>query len=1041
MDIQMKNRALSALKTLTSVDQVMPLVMANAKNDVVDSSINSFATLYKAKITKTFALETEVRELLKDTLSVFDEKEIDLYFQQGREVVKSITELKTGSINLPQYSLAVFSSGVKLDKVGAKSNLKVKLDASTEIKIAKSRFISEFISYSLFELDTYNSIMNRVFIIDKSEEVKEVFISDFFLKTALIQEAGISLDTLLANPSYILVLELRYNKLRVVKHPMLSESTVTLIQETFGKLPTFTEPSKANVGYVGFNVDLKGMAVESNDRLFSFLDPKKFAARQEKLNGDNSIARVWEDVFVITESGDKSLPYFNTGCFYASDRLLRSIGCCRLTSDINNLLIKGVTHYAPLIAKDAGMDLSIVASSSAKGGVVGITASLGQAFNFASEVNVLPQFDVCEITLNNGDTVKGVKVRVELKITNAFTVENFWRNTEVDSVSSLEEAHAASIASKTEKVVGYNKDEVKALSAQMMERAVSTNTSIIDVLCDAERNLEISLKPAVTTVTPGEFENISVTYGREVSRLYMDSLLANRFNEKMSAKTISASQWLTADVSGNKLSVNTIMEVVNELAMYHGVTIDIKPVSTYNIAFIKHVVESLGLQENGWIQIPELNVWLPTGETLFADLYSEANEFSLTIQVTAVMKYLLSSVMYLLTVQKAGSLNDILIQATGINLHAFIQDALLNKKTAKLKTHGKYMTLLPGFWLENKSDVCILSRDLYRPDLSHLEWVKVNMAKHPVLFLEAVAGFRCFNTIPGVELDNDLLSVFMNVVFVHPDYLLELQNDTDGDLARVTFDQYWLPTYTGKVLESCASEFHKNYMEGENDLGININKLPSIKSFSHDELYKAIAQASEAKENVAMFTDNLHKLQAGIRTSPITKQVMAVHGKEKGGQLLKDAVIMTATLIQTDAMNAIKHSGGVTAGSSLTSTMLRAADDVDMAKEAVVKYLAQHKFTYAINGEAEMFADIVVDLFASIHVIDMNMHKPHLTNQIERLTFKNQPNEVILVDNGEGKLVPTARRLDLFGMYKNTFNVTGDNSMFVELVQKFFGRK
>ena len=279
---------------------------------------------------------------------------------------------------------------------------------------------------------------------------------------------------------------------------------------------------------------------------------------------------------------------------------------------------------------------------------------------------------------------------------------------------------------------------------------------------------------------------------------------------------------------------------------------------------------------------------MPTGETLFADLYSEANEFSLTIQVTAVMKYLLSSVMYLLTVQKAGSLNDVLIQATGVNLHSFIQDALLNKKTAKLKTHGKYMTLLPGFWLENKSDVCILSRDLYRPDLSHLEWVKVNMAKHPVLFLEAVAGFRCFNTIPGVELDDDLLSIFMNVVFVHPDYLTELQNDTDGDLARVTFDQYWLPTYTGKVLESCASEFHKNYMEGENDLGINISKLPSIKSFSHDELYKAIAQASEAKENVAMFTDNLHKLQAGIRTSPITKQVINIHGKEKGGQLLKD---------------------------------------------------------------------------------------------------------------------------------------------------------
>ena len=1042
MDIQMKQRALSALKTLANVEQVMPLVVANATSEYPDTSINSFATLFKNKVKQTFSLETEVRALVADTQSVFEREEIDTYFQQGREAVKRIEELKIGSVTLPQYSLYPNSSGVVIENVGSKTNLTVKVNGQgDEIKINMNRFISEFISFSLFELDTYNSIMNRVFVVDKSEGAREVFISDFFLKVALIQEAGISLDTLLDNPSYILILELKYNKLRVVKQPLLDASTEALLKDVFGQRSTFTEPAKANVGYVGYNVDLKGMAVESNDRLYSFLDPKKFAARQEKLNGDNSIARVWEDVFVIIESGDKSLPYFNTGCFYASDRLLRSIGCCRLTSDINNLLIKGVTHYAPLIAKVDGMDLSIVASSSAKGGVAGIAAALGQAFDFASEVQVLPQFDVCEITLNNGDTVKGVKVRVELKITNAFTVENFWRSTEVNSVASLEEAHAADVASKVEKVVGYNKEEVKALSASMMERAVTSRTSIIDVLCDAERDLEISLKPAVTTVTPGEFENIAVTYGRDVARAYMDSLLTNRFNAEMSAKSVSASEWLTGTVNGKEISINLLMEVISEYCMFHGVSVNSKPNSTFNTAFVKDVVEALGLKENGWVYITELNVWLPTGETLVSDLYAESRQYDLTVQVTSVMKYLLSSVMYLINAKNKRGLNDVLIQSTGVNLKMFIQDALLNKKTAKLKAHGKYMTLLPGFWLENKNDVCILSRDLYRPDLSHLEWIKVNIAKHPVLFLEAVAGFRCFNEIPGVELDDDLLSIFMNVVFVHPDYLLELQNDTDGDLARVTFDQYWLPAYTGKVLESCASEFHKNYVEGENDLGININKLPSIKSFTHDELYKAIAQASEAKENVAMFTDNLHKLQAGIRTSPITKQVIAVHGKEKGGQLLKDAVIMAATLIQTDAMNAIKHSGGVTAGSALTSSVLRSAEDVDVAKEAVVKYLEQHKFTQVTNGEAVMFADIIVDLFASIHIIDMNKHKAHLTNQIERLVFKNQPNHVVLQVSEDGKEVPVARRLDLFGMFANTWNVTGSNSMFVELLQKFFGRK
>lgn len=1041
MEYQVKKRALSALKLLSNLEVVQPLVMANATSNTVDRSLNSFGTLLKAKISKALALETEVRELMKDTLTVVSNEEIDQYFLQGREVNKSITEMKLGSVHLPHYSLSVLSSGVKLEKVGAKTNLEVCVAEGTTIKIAKSRFISEFVSYSLFDMDTYHSIMNRVFVYKQDENFEEVYFTDFFLKVALIQESGISLDSLLENPSYVLVLELKYNRLRIVKQPLLDDSIVDAVSSIYGNISTFTEPSKANVGYVGFNVDLKGLVVERDGILRSFLDPKKFAARQEKLNGDNCLARVYEDVFVITKSAKKSLKYFNTGCFYASDRLLRSIGCCRLTSDINNLLIKGVTHYAPLIATDVGQQLSIVASSSAKGGVTGVAAAIGEAFNFADDVLVLPQFDICSIELNNGDVVEGVKVRVELKITNAFTIENFQRKLDGDLPASLEEAYASDIASKLESVVGYNKVEVKALSAMMMDRAVSSQSSIITVLANAEMDGEVSLKPAVTTVTPGEFENIAITYGRDVSSNFMDSLIANRFNEQMSAKTLSAAQWMEGSTEGKSLSLYTVMEAVSELANYHSVSIDTKPNSTYNVKFIKDVVESLNLTENGWVNIPELGINLPTGETLVADLFSELNEFSLTIQVTAIMKYLLSSIMYLLVARQTNGLNDILIQVTGAHLHLFIQDALVNKKTAKLKTHGRYMTLLPGFWLENKHDVCVLSRDLYRPDLSHLDCIKVNIAKHPVLFLEAVAGFRCFNEIPGWDIDDELRAIFMNVVFVHPDYLLELQNDTDGDLARVTFDQYWLPLYSGKVLDSCAAAFHVNYVRSENDLGINIDKVPAIKEFTHKQLYTAIAQSSTAKENVAMFTDNLHKLQAGIRTSPVTKQVISEHGKVVGAQLLKDAIIMAATLIQTDAMNAIKHSGGVTAGSALTSSSLRSSDEIELAKRAVVAYLEEHLFSYYLDGNSEMFASIVVDLFASIHILSMNTHKPYLTNQIERLSFKNQPNEVIMVENDEGKLVPNVRRLDLYGMYKNGWNVTGDKSMFGELLSKFFGRK
>ena len=93
------------------------------------------------------------------------------------------------------------------------------------------------------------------------------------------------------------------------------------------------------------DANLKGLAQLGTDGLLhTFLDAKKLAARQEKLNGDTAVARVKTRVFLVCESDVKSLPYFSTGCFYASHKLLHSVGSCRVTSDINNLLIKGVTH-------------------------------------------------------------------------------------------------------------------------------------------------------------------------------------------------------------------------------------------------------------------------------------------------------------------------------------------------------------------------------------------------------------------------------------------------------------------------------------------------------------------------------------------------------------------------------------------------------------------------------------------------------------------------------------------------------------------------
>lgn len=1041
MDLQTKQIALASLKTIVNAPVVLPLVAANAQAGD-DNGIRSFGVLFKSKLVAALGRETEVRGLVNDSRN-FEGLELEQALEDARYVSRSISDLKLGGIKLPLYNVVPCSTGIKVNKVGANTNLKIQLDSKTTLQSYPARFISEFISYDMFSLYNHESIMQRVVIVkwcETEKKVVEVQLNDFFLKLTLIQDSRISLDTLLANPNMVLVLGFKGNKLVETKHPLKSKDIRELIESVYG-ISTYTAPSKANVGYIEFNVDLKGLAVEQNGKLHSFLGAKKMVARQEKLNGDTCIAMIPARVFVITEMSEKCNKYFNTGSFYASHNLLMSIGCSRVTSDINNLLIKGATHYAPWIIGQAGTETSIVASSSSKGDVAGIAAALGQAFNFAEEMEVLTDVEVSELTLANGEVVRGVYADITLKVTNSYTIENFMKARSTCVASTLDEAYAADVADKVEDLLGYNKETSRALSIEMMQKAATERMSIIDVLCCQEKEGLVQLKPAVTTVTPGEFENIALSFGRDVARNFMDYLLQNPFNRNITDAVKAAAAWLQGNFAdAQEVSVYEMINIVSEVALLNDVVLDSKPASMGNTQFLRQVVQCLGLEAEGlsWVYIKELNVSLPCGKALYGNLFAEENDTVLRMQVPTCLKYLISTLSYLAEARNKGVINASLLESTGKNFKFFIQDSFLNKKTAKLKAHGKYMTLLPGFWLKEKHHVTLLSRDFYQPELSHLEYTKVNLAKHPVLFLQAVAGFHCFKEIPGVEVSNELRAIFMNTIFVHPDYLLELQNDTDGDLVRVTFDGYFLPLYTGEVMNSCAAAFHANYIAGENEMGINLDKAPKHVEFTHEELYQAIAQASEAKENVALFTDNLHKLQAGFRTSPVTKEIMVTYSRDVAAQLLKDIVIMTATLIQTDAMNAIKHSGGVTAGAALTSAGFTEEDSKEQALAAVIQYLDEHKFVTAVP--AAEFANLVVEMFASIHMIDANRDKAFLTNQVERLTFKNQPNEIYLSKDKDGNEVVKVRRLDLCGIYSQSWNVTGANSMFSELVTKFFGR-
>lgn len=1036
-------KALSALNFAANVSTFAPLMVAIAALPKAQRPIElaSVGTLLKAKATKVLKESQAIRDFTRE--QGLDLEKAVQYLGNTAQFEAMATAAKFGSLAFSQYACSANSAGLRINQVGAKTALTVSLNKDVCFKVDETRFISEFISYNCLTSDYYNMIMNRVVIVENVAEEgwKEVVVNDFLLKLVLIQDSDIVLDSLVMNPSYVLVLEFDHGVFTPVAHPMTVAEIKDIIYSIYGNYcSTYTAPSKALEGYVELGADLKGIAqVGTDNMLHSFLDAKKLGARQEKLNGDMCVARINTTVFLVSESDAKSLPYFSTGCFFASHILAMSVGACRVTSDINNLLIKGVTHYAPWIAGELGKTVSICASSSAKGGIVGLAANAGVGFEFET-METIPSFKEETITLVNGDIVKGVYAKVTLKITNAFTAELFTRYNEETAVSSLDEAQALSVSNKAERLLGFNKAETKALSVEIMQNCSKFRTNIIDTICTMEKAKTIQLKPAVTTLTQGEFENIALSFGDEVALSYMQSVIDNPLNKDVNLLTKAASQWLkgTCPQNATKLNYETVQEVVSYLMNVYVISNEEKIVTSLNTQFLRHVMTELGFVTEGleWVHIPQMNIYVPTGEALYKDLFSEANDVELIFELPTALKYFMSSMMYLSKVAAAGNLKPATLMTVGSNLHFMIQDSLLNKKVSKLKVHGRYFTLLPGFWLENEYDCCILSRDMYQPQFSHLQWTKVNVAKHPVLFLRAVAGFRCFRDIPNVEVSEDLRAVYANTIFVHPAYLLQLQNDCDGDLARVSFDSYWLPLYSGSVLESCAAEFHKDYIKGEEDLGINLSKLPKHTTFSHSELYEALKQASEAKMNVALFTDNLHKLMAAYRSSPITERAVNKFG-DKGWDMIKDAIIVVATMVQTDAMNAIKHDGGVTAGAALCSTNLIKQDGYEIAKEAMIEYLEQHSIRC---DDKKAFASVVCSLLLNVHSVELNKHKTTLTNQYERLVFKNQPKEIFEYTDLDGNSQYGSRRANFFGMFAESWNVTGTYSMFTEYLVRFYGR-
>lgn len=805
----------------------------------------------------------------------------------------------------------------------------------------------------------------------------------YLIKCALIVHSGISLDGMTRDDIFLAT---AFNETGT---KLVPESKPTLkMDPSIVSKTGFIEPSKFNDGMFTFYpetpVQYPGLAEQHNGVFHSIADAKKFAARQEKLNKER------EDAFKVTLHNVvflKDVPenmndLFNTGCFYMAAQDLLKYGVCRIVSNIHNGMLKGATNLATLVDSKLGVTHSFICASSYKGGLVGVMNVKGYQYDLNSTIEA-PE-GIWDKLVVNGVELDAVVASIEVMITNPYSLHAYTLKSQVE-VSDIDSVDLETVEKLVEE---YESEADSALAFEMLETVISKDSTVAKVI-EEYKQYGLKLKKPFTTVVSSDFEAVRNTYGKEEATKLIDGLLKSPLN-----KATKTRKYAFDIIKGEFNVVNeiTFSELVFKfLELKEMYSVVGNQYNSCNRNFLLLLVDAIGANRKGqgWVKVTHedmgenYSVHLPIGTALYGDLLDTSE----TLDKVVVKKLLPALLTELEKVSKFKNIGNGVIEMFMKAMNLEVQWAFINKDFGRLKTPGKYFVALPGTWLENKFDVCLPGRDIYAPKKSDKKFVKANVGKQPIIFHGSFAGCRVFKDIPMFEsLHPELREVLSCAVFVHPEYLLELQNDADGDLVRISFENHVLPFYDSGVLEQEGKVFFQNYIAGEKDFAVG--NTQGVKSFNAMDLQMAISDAVVSKERVGAYTDRMHV---------IATHIDSVVGDKISEEMRQAIVRFYGILIQECAMNAIKHNSngdGLTVADSLSKFFLAQTDKktgvnigIPRAKKMVLEFLTEEEFDFGMFGYTlEEATGIIVAATKAI-----NEQYDVQSAEMHRRLFKNRP--------------------------------------------------
>lgn len=892
-----------------------------------------------------------------------------------RSIGARLSDKKFGSFQPSPFSLNFNSSGLSIAPFfGFKGTITLK--SGNLVTPVNEGFNKFFIPKTNLTKDFYIKVMHQVeFVTFKwDKKLKKAvnpkivdFTGNFAMKMAFIHKFGINLEGLDDGMKLVV---------RIIKEKKDTGAWVTkcaTIPHPGVMLPELYEgcgvvdPEKSAEGFVSVYNTYPGLAKKNQDGSYTSVEgAKKFVARQVKLNKDRPDAfKTMVNLMFIQDAPEQILNAFNTGCVYMPETWIRKHGFARVVSNVGNGLIKGATHVASILDSVQGKTLGFVAASSFKGGANTLLRATG-LFNTNSVVdgNVVLPTDFWEDHQINGVTVKARIIEVEIMITNPYTVERFYAPSDLE----LSDTWIGNQLDVLEKHLKLNKFSAKD-TEMSLEILNEVEDSLVEVINDRLTKKSLVAKLPVTTVVSSEFLTIEMSYGTKIAEEYMAALGNNTFNKAgspLSGKKNMGIQFLSGCMNTvDRIDIYKAVEILKDLGSEHDIEWGCgSKFTSVNREFLLDVVDYLGLHvnnKNSWVELymetenGTLSVHLPTGKHFYGDLLDTSNVLD-TVVTSGVLPKFLEKMDYVCASRGVPSVSSLAQTIRNLNLE--VQWKFVNKAFGRLVTTGNYFTLLPGFWLENEYDVCLPARDFVLPKSKGKKYVKANLAKHPILFLEAASGCHVYKDIPGVDIDDEMRLLMRPVVFVHPMYLLKLQNDCDGDLARVTFDSYTLPLFSKAKLNvsNCvSSKFHEKYIAKESDVAVKGSQ--AIKTWSASELHLALQDAAVSKEKVATFTELFHKVCTYTRLD------------EDGIQ----ARIITGQMIQECAMNAIKHNSkdGDTVADLLNRIGKKSCPPIEVIVAALVEYFNEYDFTIADKeGYAKTLCQLVENASNASEYVD-----------------------------------------------------------------------